>query len=220
MYRVRRAWRWWGLAVVGVIAAAGHALGSVPSGRPPTSRYRPRPAGPRRCADAGYPWRHRRAAIRNRAARPPHRAVAAQVRPGEDGRGGVDGVFLAAYVSTGPQCRGVPPCPSGCPGADCGDSPVGDRDVSRPLRVGDHAGRRGAIAAAGKRSVMIGVENGYALGTDLSNAAVCRPRRPLYHALPQRAQPDLRLPAIRGKTRRPGGRASRPQPWAAGLSPK
>lgn len=86
--------------------------------------------------------------------------------------GGVDGVFLAAYV--GQQARDA----------------EGYRRAQQAVREQISAIRRLAtamypdrcelaatpdeverIAAAGKRAIMIGIENGYALGTDLSNVA-------------------------------------------------
>ncbi|MDD4266864.1 MAG: dipeptidase [Pirellulales bacterium] len=175
MYRVRRAWRWWGLvAGLAWIAAAGHALGAECAER--TAADEPLLAKARQVHAAAL-------TLDTHVDIAGPQYATGQLDPGiEQPRlrcdlvkmvaGGVDGVFLAAYVSQ--QARNAEGYrrahqaaleriaairrlatamyPDRCELATTPD------DVER-------------IAAAGKRAIMIGVENGYALGTDLSNVA-------------------------------------------------
>ena len=86
--------------------------------------------------------------------------------------GGVDGVFLAAYVSQ--QARDA----AGYRRAD--QAVMEQLSAIRRLATAMYPDRCELattpdeverIAATGKRAIMIGIENGYALGTDLSNVA-------------------------------------------------
>ena len=86
--------------------------------------------------------------------------------------GGVDGVFLAAYVSQ--QARDA----AGYRRAD--QAVMEQISAIRRLATAMYPDRCELattpdeverIAATGKRAIMIGIENGYALGTDLSNVA-------------------------------------------------
>jgi len=171
---IRKAWWWW--FVGGLVWAAGsqHVLGAEHAGQ----------------AAADEPLLAKARQIHARALTlDTHVDIAGpqyatpQLDPGIDhprlkcdlvkmAAGGVDGVFLAAYVSQ--QARGAE-------GYRRAHQAVLDQIAAiRRLATAMYPDRCELattpdevvrIAATGKRAIMIGIENGYAVGTDLSNVA-------------------------------------------------
>ncbi len=175
MQWIRKAW-WWGLAggLLWWMAGFGHVLGAEPARQT---------AGDESLVAKARQIHVMALTLDTHVDIAGPRYATPQLDPGIDhprlkcdlvkmAAGGVDGVFLAAYV--GQQAR------------DAGGYRRAHQAVMeqisaiRRLATAMYPGRCELattpdeverIAATGKRAIMIGIENGYALGTDLANVA-------------------------------------------------